>query len=136
MLNLVLFGPPGAGKGTQSENIIEKYGLVHLSTGDIFRANIKGETELGKLAKSYIDQGKLVPDEVTISLLESEVNKHESPKGFIFDGFPRTTAQAEALDTFLTSKGISITLMIALEVEENELKTRLLESQICKYFIR
>ena len=127
MLNLVLFGPPGAGKGTQSENIIKKYGLVHLSTGDIFRANIKGETELGKLAKSYIDQGKLVPDEVTISMLESEVNKHESPKGFIFDGFPRTTAQAEALDKFLNSKGLTISLMIALEVEENELKTRLLE---------
>ena len=127
MLNLVLFGPPGAGKGTQSENIIKKYGLVHLSTGDIFRANIKGETELGKLAKSYIDQGKLVPDEVTISMLESEVNKHESPKGFIFDGFPRTTAQAEALDKFLNSKGLTISLMVALEVEENELKTRLLE---------
>ena len=125
MLNLVLFGPPGAGKGTQSENIIEKYDLVHLSTGDIFRANIKGETELGKLAKSYIDKGQLVPDEVTISMLESEVNKHESPKGFIFDGFPRTTAQAEALDKFLTSKSTSITLMISLEVEEEELKARL-----------
>lgn len=125
MINLVLFGPPGAGKGTQSETIIEKYGLVHLSTGDIFRANIKGETALGKLAKSYIEKGQLVPDSVTISLLESEVNKHEAAKGFIFDGFPRTTAQAEALDNFLESKGISISLMIALEVEEEELKTRL-----------
>ena len=98
MLNIVLFGPPGAGKGTQSENIIEKYNLAHLSTGDIFRANIKGETELGKLAKSYIDKGELVPDEVTIKMLQSEVEKHNDPKGFIFDGFPRTVAQAEALD--------------------------------------
>jgi len=127
MLNLVLFGPPGAGKGTQSENLINKYGLVHLSTGDIFRANIKGETELGKLAKSYIDKGDLVPDEVTIKMLESEVNKHAAPKGFIFDGFPRTSAQAEALDGFLTSKNTGVTLMLALEVEDEELKKRLLE---------
>ena len=127
MINLVLFGPPGAGKGTQSEYIIEKYDLVHLSTGDIFRANIKGETALGNLAKSYIDKGQLVPDEVTISMLESEVNKYQNPKGFIFDGFPRTTAQAEALDKFLTSKKMKISVMIALVVEENELKTRLLE---------
>lgn len=127
MINLVLFGPPGAGKGTQSEYIIEKYGLVHLSTGDIFRANIKGQTELGQLAKSYMDKGQLVPNQVTISLLESEVNKHENAKGFIFDGFPRTTEQADALDAFLASKGMSITIMIALEVEENELKARLTE---------
>ena len=103
MLNIVLFGPPGAGKGTQSERLIEQYGLVHLSTGDVFRANIKGETELGKLAKSYMDQGQLVPDSVTIDMLRSEVLKHENPKGFIFDGFPRTNAQAEALDEFLAS---------------------------------
>ncbi len=127
MLNLVLFGPPGAGKGTQSENLINKYGLVHLSTGDIFRANIKGETELGKLAKSFIDKGDLVPDEVTIKMLESEVNKHEDPKGFIFDGFPRTSAQAKALDAFLTSKNTQVNLMLALEVEDEELKKRLLE---------
>jgi adenylate kinase len=127
MLNLVLFGPPGAGKGTQSENLINKYGLVHLSTGDIFRANIKGETELGNLAKSFIDKGDLVPDEVTIKMLESEVNKHEDPKGFIFDGFPRTSAQAEALDAFLTSKNTQVNLMLALEVEDEELKKRLLE---------
>ena len=127
MINLVLFGPPGAGKGTQSENIIEQYGLVHLSTGDIFRANIKGGTELGVLAKSFIEKGQLVPDEVTISLLESEVNKSTDAKGFIFDGFPRTTAQAEALDKFLESKGISISSMISLEVEEEELKVRLAE---------
>lgn len=127
MLNIVLFGPPGAGKGTQSERLIEKYGLVHLSTGDVFRANIKGETELGKLAKSYMDAGQLVPDEVTINMLRSEVVKHEQPKGFIFDGFPRTNAQAEALDTFLASLNTEITVMLALEVEENELKSRLLK---------
>jgi adenylate kinase len=127
MINLVLFGPPGAGKGTQSEYIIKKYDLVHLSTGDIFRANIKGQTELGNLAKSYMDKGQLVPDQVTISLLESEVNKHQNAKGFIFDGFPRTTAQAQALDTFLASKDIMISLMISLEVEEEELKVRLAE---------
>jgi adenylate kinase len=127
MLNIVLFGPPGAGKGTQSERLIEKYGLVHLSTGDVFRANIKGETELGTLAKSYMDAGQLVPDEVTINMLRSEVLKHDNPKGFIFDGFPRTNAQAQALDEFLASLQTKISLMLALEVEENELKTRLLK---------
>lgn len=126
MLNLVLFGPPGSGKGTQSEKLIAEYGLVHLSTGDIFRANIKGGTDLGKLAQSYMDKGDLVPDEVTIRMLESEVNKHSSPIGFIFDGFPRTTAQAEALDAFLAGKGWKISGMLALEVDNEELKTRLL----------
>ena len=90
MRNLILFGPPGAGKGTQSAFLVDHYNLVHLSTGDIFRANIKGETELGQLAKSYMDQGQLVPDDVTIKMLESEVNKHPDAAGFIFDGFPRT----------------------------------------------
>lgn len=127
MLNVVLFGPPGAGKGTQSERLIEKYGLVHLSTGDIFRANIKAETELGKLAKSYMDKGSLVPDEVTIGLLTSEVEKHPTAKGFIFDGFPRTTHQAEALDKYLDNRSIPISMMLSLEVPENELKNRLLE---------
>lgn len=127
MLNIVLFGPPGAGKGTQSERLIEKYGLIHLSTGDVFRANIKGETELGKLAKSYMDKGSLVPDEVTINMLRSEVLKHENPKGFIFDGFPRTTAQALALDELLATLNTSIKLMLALEVEENELRERLMK---------
>ncbi len=126
MLNIVLFGPPGAGKGTQSEKLIARYNLVHLSTGDIFRANIKGATELGILAKSYMDKGQLVPDEVTIRMLESEVNKNPNAKGFIFDGFPRTQAQAEALDNLLKSKSVSITLMLALEVEEEELRKRLL----------
>ena len=125
MLNIVLFGPPGAGKGTQSEKLIEKYGLVHLSTGDIFRANMKGETELGILAKSFIDKGQLVPDEVTISMLKAEVLRHENPNGFIFDGFPRTNAQAKALDEFLNEINTSITSMISLDVEEEELKERL-----------
>jgi len=126
MLNIVLFGPPGAGKGTQSERLIHKYGLIHLSTGDIFRANIKGETELGKLAKSYMDQGSLVPDEVTINMLRTEVLKHPDANGFIFDGFPRTNAQAQALDTFLATLNSAISIMLALEVEEAELRTRLL----------
>lgn len=126
MLNIVLFGPPGAGKGTQAEKLIAKYNLCHLSTGDIFRANIKGETELGKLAKSYMDKGELVPDQVTISMLEAEVEKNPTAQGFIFDGFPRTTPQANALANFLTSKGTSISVMLALDVKEEELIKRLL----------
>ncbi len=126
MLNIVLFGPPGAGKGTQSEKLIAKFDLTHLSTGDIFRANIKGETALGKLAQSFMNDGKLVPDEVTISMLASELEKVPNAKGFIFDGFPRTQAQAIALDKLLESKSTTITLMLALEVEEAELKRRLL----------
>lgn len=125
MLNIVLFGPPGSGKGTQSERLIEKYGLVHLSTGDIFRANIKGETALGTLAKSFMDQGHLVPDEVTIDMLKSEVAKYTDTKGFIFDGFPRTNVQATALDAFLASMQTSISMMLSLEVEEEELRDRL-----------
>ena len=127
MLNIVLFGPPGAGKGTQAARLVEKYHLVHLSTGDIFRSNIKEGTNLGQLAKSYIDKGALVPDEVTIGMLEAEVNSNSNAKGFIFDGFPRTSAQAEALDDFLSSKGTEVSSMLALEVDENELITRLLE---------
>lgn len=126
MLNIVLFGPPGAGKGTQAGKLIDKYNLVHLSTGDVFRFNIKEETELGKLAKSYMDRGDLVPDEVTIKMLESEVNRRPDAKGFIFDGFPRTIPQAEALERFLDSKGASISLMLALDVSEDELTKRLL----------
>ena len=127
MLNLVLFGPPGAGKGTQAARLVEKYHLVHLSTGDIFRSNIKEGTDLGQLAKSYIDKGALVPDEVTIGMLEAEVNSNSNAKGFIFDGFPRTSAQAEALDVFLSTKDTEVSSMLALEVDENELITRLLE---------
>lgn len=125
MLNIVLFGPPGAGKGTQSERLIEKYGLVHLSTGDLFRFHLKHETELGKLARSYMDRGHLVPDEVTINMLKSAVLEHKEPKGFIFDGFPRTNPQAGALDQLLAELNTQITLMLGLEVEEEELKTRL-----------
>ena len=126
MLNVVLFGPPGAGKGTQSEILLQRYGLVHLSTGDIFRYNIKNATELGQQAKAFMDKGELVPDSLTISMLESEVAKQRDPKGFIFDGFPRTSAQAEALDRFLNSQSTSITCMLALEVDEEELIKRLL----------
>ncbi len=127
MINLVLFGPPGAGKGTQAERLTEKYNLVHLSTGDIFRSNIKGGTELGKLAQSYMDAGNLVPDEVTIKMLESEVDARPDAGGFIFDGFPRTETQAKALDSFLNSKGTEVTMMLALTVDDEELKTRLLK---------
>ena len=126
MLNIVLFGPPGAGKGTQSERLIEKFKLIHLSTGDIFRANLKNETSLGELARTYMDKGQLVPDEVTIEMLKAEVLKHSSAIGFIFDGFPRTNAQAIALDELLTSLDTEISIMLALEVEEEELKKRLL----------
>jgi len=125
-LNIVLFGPPGAGKGTQSALLVSKFNLVHLSTGDIFRFNIKNETALGLLAKSYMDKGNLVPDEVTINMLEAEVEKNKEAHGFIFDGFPRTIPQAEALDAFLKSKKQEITLMLALIVPEEELVKRLL----------
>jgi adenylate kinase len=127
MQNIVLFGPPGAGKGTQSALLVDHFGFVHLSTGDIFRSNIKGGTELGQMAKTYLDNGKLVPDDVTIRMLEDSANAHQDAKGFIFDGFPRTTAQAEALDRFLKAKGQAISGMLALEVPEEELRTRLLK---------
>lgn len=126
MLNIVLFGPPGAGKGTQSERLTEKFKLIHLSTGDVFRSNLKNETALGELARTYMDKGQLVPDEVTIEMLKAEVLKHSSPIGFIFDGFPRTNAQAIALDDLLASLNTEISIMLALEVEEEELKKRLL----------
>ena len=126
MLNIVLFGPPGAGKGTQSAKLVDTFRLVHLSTGDIFRYNIKNETELGKLAKTYIDKGELVPDEVTISMLEKEVEQIQEAKGFIFDGFPRTVNQANALDAFLKNRNTEISMMLALNVDEDELVKRLL----------
>ena len=127
MTNLVLFGPPGAGKGTQATVLKEKYQLVHISTGDVFRYNIKNETELGRNAKSYMDKGQLVPDDVTISMLEAEVDKNPEAKGFIFDGFPRTAAQAEALANLLAKKHTEVSAMIALEVDDEILVERLLE---------
>ena len=127
MLNIILFGPPGAGKGTQSARLIEKYGLVHLSTGDVFRYNIKNQTELGVLAKSFIDKGKLVPDEVTNHMVKDFIARNNNDKGFIFDGYPRTIAQGENLDRVLEEYQANVTSMIALEVDEDELVIRLLE---------
>ncbi|MBN2273728.1 MAG: adenylate kinase [Bacteroidales bacterium] len=125
MLNIVLFGPPGAGKGTQAANIIEKYGLVHLSTGDILRGELAAQSKLGLEAKKYMDKGELVPDSVVIGMIESKLDHHADANGFIFDGFPRTTAQAEALDDLLARKKTAITAMLALEVGKEELIKRL-----------
>lgn len=125
MLNIVLFGPPGAGKGTQSQKLIDRYQLVHISTGDIFRAHIATQTELGQRVSKLIADGELVPDSITIAMLEEEIDKNPQAKGFIFDGFPRTVAQAEALDRFLESKGSGITGVIALDVTEAELTARI-----------
>jgi adenylate kinase len=126
MINLILFGKPGSGKGTQAEFVKQKYDLVHISTGDVFRFNISKNTELGELAKSYMDKGDLVPDKVTIKMLEAEVEKFPNANGFIFDGFPRTSTQAQILDDFLNSKNMSISMTIALEVDENLLIDRLI----------
>ena len=127
MINIVLFGKPGAGKGTQANFLKIKYSLVHISTGDLFRYNLKNKTELGKLAKSFMDKGDLVPDQVTIKMLEEEVKKNTNAKGFLFDGFPRTKSQAEALDNFLENNKMQINATISLEVEDNVLIKRLLE---------
>ena len=127
MLNIVLFGPPGAGKGTQSENLIKKYALSHISTGDLFRKHLKEGSDLGKLAQGYMDNGNLVPDEVVIGMVEDKINNSPEAKGFIFDGFPRTVAQAEALEKLLDKKEAPIKAMISLEVNEKELVERLLE---------
>ncbi|MDB5146575.1 MAG: adenylate kinase [Mucilaginibacter sp.] len=127
MLNLVLFGPPGAGKGTQSKKLIEKYDLIHLSTGDLLRGEIAQGTELGLEAKKLMDDGKLVPDAVVIGMISNKLDANKDAKGFIFDGFPRTVAQAEALDQLLESKQSAISGMIALEVGDDELERRLLE---------
>ncbi len=126
MFNLILFGPPGSGKGTQSENIIKKYGLKHISTGDLLRSEIKNGTALGLEAKSFMDTGKLVPNEVVIGMISSVLDSNLHAKGFLFDGFPRTTAQAQALDKLLELKKTSINIMLALEVSEGELIRRLL----------
>jgi adenylate kinase len=130
MINLVLFGKPGAGKGTQAEFLKSKYELFHISTGDLFRHHITNATDLGKLAKSYMDQGDLVPDQVTIDMLKDSVESNPEAKGFIFDGFPRTTKQAIALDEFLTEKSMSITATVALEAADDVLIERLLNRGI------
>ena len=126
MINLILFGKPGSGKGTQAEFVKQKYDLIHISTGDVFRYNISKNTDLGLLAKSYMEKGDLVADEVTIKMLEAEVEKFSNAKGFIFDGFPRTVTQAKILDDFLNSKGMSISMTIALEVDDVLLIDRLI----------
>ena len=127
MFNIVIFGKPGSGKGTQANFLKEKYSLYHISTGDLFRKNISNKTKLGIEAKSYLDNGDLVPDSVTIKMLENEVLQNKKVKGYIFDGFPRTLAQAKSLDTFLNSINQKINATIALDVDENELITRLLD---------
>jgi adenylate kinase len=127
MINIVLFGKPGAGKGTQAEFLKERYNLVHLSTGDIFRFNIKNETELGKLAKSYMDKGDLVPDALTIKMLEESVDNNLDAHGFLYDGFPRTLAQAVELDNFLATKKWKVAATIALEADDEILIHRVLE---------
>ena len=126
MLNIVLFGPPGAGKGTQSEKLIKEFNLVHLSTGDLLRSEIAEGTTLGLAAKQLMDKGLLVPDEVVIGMISNKVDNNKNANGFIFDGFPRTIAQASALDKLLESKSSKISAMLALEVEKEELKKRLL----------
>ena len=126
MLNIVLFGPPGAGKGTQSEKLIEKFQLIHLSTGDLLRSEIAQQTELGMQAKLLMDKGELVPDAVVIGMIRSKLEQNQEANGFIFDGFPRTAAQAEALDNLLSEKNTSINCMLALEVDNEELTKRLL----------
>ena len=127
MINIVLFGKPGAGKGTQAEFLKEKYKLTHISTGDVFRYNLKNDTELGKQARVYMDNGDLVPDELTTKMLIDEVNKHPRTNGILFDGYPRTISQAEALDTFLVTIGSKVAGTIALEADDEILIQRLLE---------
>jgi len=125
MINLVLFGPPGAGKGTQSEKLIQQYGFVHISTGDLFRWHTRNDTALGKRVKEIMNSGALVPDEITIAMLKEELDKNPQAKGFLFDGFPRTVPQAEALDRFMKENGTAIHHVIALDVTEEELRTRI-----------
>jgi len=127
MFNLILFGPPGSGKGTQSEKLVEKYGLIHLSTGNLLREEIADRTPLGQEAQRFMDKGQLVPDEVVIGMIDSCLDNHRGAKGFLFDGFPRTVAQAEALDKLLELKKTSIHLLAALKVSEDELINRLIK---------
>jgi adenylate kinase len=126
MFNIILFGPPGSGKGTQSERLISKYGFKHLSTGDLLRSEIAGQTPLGLAAKSYMEKGQLVPDEVVIEMISSALDNNPQARGFLFDGFPRTTAQAESLDKLLSHKQTEISLVLALQVSKKELVKRLL----------
>ena len=126
MFNLILFGPPGSGKGTQSEKLISKYGLKHLSTGDLLRSEISGQTPLGMAVKSLMAEGKLVPDEIVIEMIDTALDNNPQVNGFLFDGFPRTTSQAEALDKLLAQKGTSIAVVLALQVSKEELIKRLL----------
>jgi adenylate kinase len=130
MVNVVLFGPPGAGKGTQSEKLIQKYAFVHIATGDLFRWHTKNETALGKRVKEIMNSGALVPDEITISMLKEELDKNPDAKGFLFDGFPRTVAQAEALDKFMESNNSAIHFVVALEVTEEEVRTRIAKRRL------
>lgn len=126
MLNIILFGPPGSGKGTQAESLIEKYQILHISTGDLFRYEMGNNTPLGLKAKEYMAKGELVPDEVTIGMLKNKVNSNPDARGIIFDGFPRTIAQAEALDSFLKEKETHVSVLVALDVPDEELVARLL----------
>ena len=126
MFNLILFGPPGSGKGTQSDKVVEKYGFVHISTGNLLREEMRQETPLGLEAKSFMDKGQLVPDEVVIGMVDSFIDKHRKARGVLFDGFPRTVAQAEALDRLLELKKNEVNRVIVLEVDEDELIKRLL----------
>ncbi|WP_367391813.1 adenylate kinase [Lewinella sp. LCG006] len=127
MINLILFGPPGSGKGTQAAKLVEKYNLLHISTGDLFRYEMGNDTPLGQEAKSYIQKGELVPDSVTIGMLRNKVTSTPDVEGYIFDGFPRTVAQAEALDALMQEMETSISKLILLSVDDNEIVTRLLE---------
>ncbi len=127
MTNIILFGPPGSGKGTQATKLAEKYNLIHISTGDLFRYEMGNDTPLGLEAKSFIDKGELVPDSVTIGMLENKMNKHPEANGFILDGFPRTIKQSEALDEIFANKNMAISALLSLDVNKEELVKRLLE---------
>ena len=125
-MNIILFGPPGSGKGTQADKLVEKYNLLHISTGDLFRYEIGNSTELGLLAKSYMDKGELVPDDVTIGMLKNKVNANLDAQGYIFDGFPRNVYQSEALDSFLAEKGQTVNALLQLDVDDEEIVKRIL----------
>ncbi|GIW47341.1 MAG: adenylate kinase [Deltaproteobacteria bacterium] len=131
-MRLILFGPPGAGKGTQASQISQKYGIIHISTGDILRAAVKEGTPLGNLAKSYMDKGELVPDEVVIGIIKERIREEDSRNGFMLDGFPRTIPQAEALDNMLGSEGLKIDAVISIEVEDEEVIKRISGRRVCE----